>query len=397
MEFTLDIAVVMGISGLAVLLFIKETLPADVVALMAVGALLLSGVVEPEQALAGFSNPAVHTIAAMFVISAGLVKTGVVEQFGRQLIRLGGDNTLLILCLTLVAVVFLSAFVNNTPIVMMMIPLTLSLNRTHGIVPSKFLIPVSYASIFGGCCTLIGTSTNLVVSGIGVQAGLEPLSMFELAPVGVVLAAAGIVYLITIGWRLLPEREIVASQASGGQKRKYVTELIILNDSPLVGQAIRGSLLDGVESLRILQVIRDENILRPPFTGAFLGRDIVILKGEAGDLLTLSRIEGVVLTPQLESEQLKVDTHTHTLAELVVTPGSRFEGSTVREIEFNRHFQISVIALERHGRHRERKMIDDTPLKVGDVILVQGEVQAIDRMWGEEGVILLEGVERTVK
>jgi di/tricarboxylate transporter len=397
LEFTLEMAVVVVITGAAVVLFVKELLPADMVALLVVCGILLSGVTSPKIALSGFSNPAVHTIAAMFVISAALVKTGVVETFGRYLIRLGGDNPVFILLLTLVSVVFLSAFINNTPIVMMMIPLTFSLNRTHDIVPSKFLIPVSYASIFGGCCTLIGTSTNLVVSGMGVNAGLAPLGMFEMAPVGLVLAAVGIVYLVTIGRRLLPERETVASHGSGERSRQYVTELVIHGASPLVGQAIGAPAFGSRDRVRLLQVIRDETILWPPFSGAFRARDMVILKGEAGDMLALSQLAGVELIPQLDSEKPRVDAHTHTLAELVVTPGSPFEGSTVKEIGFHRHFHVTFIALERHGRHREGKKIDDTPLRVGDVILVQGEAKAINRMRGEEGVILLEGVERTVK
>jgi di/tricarboxylate transporter len=390
-------AVIMAISGVAILLFIKETLPADIVALLTVGALMLTGVVEPEKALAGFANPAVHTIAAMFIISAALVKTGVVEQLGKHLIRLGGDSPSAILFLTLVAVVLLSAFVNNTPIVMMMIPLTLGLSRTHGVVPSKFLIPVSYASIFGGCCTLIGTSTNLVVSGMGVNAGLAPLSMFEMAPVGVAMAGAGILYLLTIGPKLLPERESMITKGLGGSVRKYVTELLIREDSPLVGEMVASSALEKPESMRVLQVVRDEIILRPPFRNPLRAGDIVMLKGEAGDILALSRIAGVELTPHSDPDQPQVDGHAHVLAELVVAPGSRFEGSTVREIGFKRHFQVTVVALERQGRHREGKTIDDTPLKAGDVILVQGEVQAIDRMSDEEGIILLEGVEHAVK
>jgi di/tricarboxylate transporter len=310
---------------------------------------------------------------------------------------MGGDSAAVIFVSTLVAVVFLSAFVNNTPIVMMMIPVALGLSRTHGIAPSKFLIPISYASIFGGCCTLIGTSTNLVVSGMGVNAGLEPLGMFEMAPVGAALAVAGILYLVFIGRRFLPDREPVTSQVSGGRIRNYVTELLILEDSPLKGQTLADSELRSGESIRVMQVIRNESILWPPFIGAFREGDIVILEGAASDILAVSRIEGVKLTPHLDAEKPRVDAHSHTLAELVVTPGSRFEGSSVREIGFQRHFQVTVIAIERHGRHREGKKIDDTPLRIGDVILVQGGAPAIDRMRNEDGLILLEGVESTVK
>jgi di/tricarboxylate transporter len=396
LEFTVDMAVVIGVSAVAFLLFLRETLPADMIALLVVVALLLSRVVGPEHALAGFSQPAVHTIAAMFVISAGLVKTGVVESFGRHLIRLGGKNAVVVFLLTLVSVVFLSAFVNNTPIVMMMIPVSLGLSRAHNMPASKLLIPISYASIFGGCCTLLGTSTNLVVSGMGENAGLEPLSMFEMAPVGIILAVVGILYLSLVGQRILPVRETVMSSISEGHIRKYVTELVVQEGSPLIGKDLEATPFKKKNTdLQLLQVIRNEEIFWLPFVGALQPEDILIVRGTATDILAASRASGVSLIPRLEEEKPAADKHSQTLAELVVTPGSRFEGARVQEIGFRQHFNLAVIAIERHGRHREKK-ISDTRLRVGDVILVQGEAVAINNMREEDGVILLEGVERTV-
>lgn len=396
MAFTLDMAIVMAISVVALYLFVRETFSADIVALMVVGALLLSGVVAPRQALAGFANPAVHTIGAMFVISAGLIRTGVVRSFGRQLIRLGGKNVTLVFILTLFTVVGLSAFVNNTPIVLMMIPVILGLSRAHGLPPSKLLIPLSYASIFGGCCTLIGTSTNLVVSGMGVDAGLEPISMFEMAPVGILMAAGGIVYLTTFGRRFLPEHEAVTSHVADGSIREYVTELLVREGSELAGKTLEETLLREEGGLQVLKLIREEDIIWPHVAGSLRPEDILIVKGSASDILEAGRTSGVDLMPHLDTEDLSGKTHSHTLAELVVAPGSEFEGALVHEIGFKRHFQVSAIALERHGRYRERKKIADTRLRVGDVILVHGDARAIDRLKGEEGIILLEGVERTV-
>lgn len=393
MEFTLDMAIVMGISAAALFLFIRETYPVDVIALGVVAALLLSGVVGPEFALAGFSNSAVHTIAAMFVISAGLVRTGVVESFGRHLIRMGGDNPRIVFLLTLVSVVVLSAFINNTPIVMMMIPITLGLSRTHGIPPSKFLIPVSFASIFGGCCTLFGTSTNLVVSGIGVNAGLAPLDVFELAPLGAILAVVGILYLTTIGQKLLPVHEAAASYLSDDRIRNFVTELVIRKGSPLIGKSPDAAAL---ARLHLIQVIRREEILWPPFTGLFEEEDILMLKGSASDILEASHIPGVKLIPHLDEKKPLADIHTQTLAEVVVTPGSRFDGSSVREIDFKNRYQTTVIAVERHGIHREDQKISDLRLRTGDVILVQGEVKDVVKLRNVDGVLLLDGVERTV-
>jgi di/tricarboxylate transporter len=387
-------AVVMGISACALGLFVTEVLSADLVALLVVLAVLVSGVVEPEQALAGFSNPAVHTIAAMFVISAGLLRTGVVESLGRHLIRLGGKSPVVVFLVTLMTVVVLSAFINNTPIVVMMIPVVLGLSRAHGFLPSKLLIPVSYASILGGCCTLIGTSTNLVVSGMAVEAGLAPLSMFELAPVGVIMAGFGIVYLTFFARRILPDRETVTSHVSGGQIREFVTELVVRERSSLVGRHVDETVLGKGRELRVLQVIRGEQIFWPPFADISLrAGDLLIAKGPASDILSAGRKSGLELIPDLDA---KVDAKTHTIAEVVVAPSSRIEGASIREIGFRKHLDVAVLAVERHGRHREREKVVDSRLRVGDVLLVQGDAKSVEQLRNEEGIVLLEGVESTV-
>jgi di/tricarboxylate transporter len=397
MEFTVEMAVVMGISVIALSLFVFEVLAADIVALLAVLAVLVTGVARPEQALAGFSNPAVHTIAAMFVISAGLLKTGVVESFGRHLIHLGEKSPKTTVLLTIVTVVVLSAFINNTPIVVMMIPVTLGLSRAHGIAPSKLLIPISYASIFGGCCTLVGTSTNLVVSGMAEEAGLDPISMFELARVGIILAVVGIVYLALFSRRLLPDRETVTSSVSEGRIREFVTELVVQDGSPLIGEILGDTALGAGGRLQVLQLIRGEKIFWGPERAPRLrAGDMLIAKGPASDIFKAGRSEGVDLIPDLGPEVAKVESGPRTLAEVVVVPGSRFEGASIREIGFRRHFDVAVLAIERHGKHRERDKVVDTPLRVGDVLLVQGEAVAVEQLKSEEGLILLEGVENTV-
>ncbi len=397
MDFTLEMAIVMGISVAALVLFVLEVISPDLVALLAVVAVLLTGVARPEQALAGFANPAVHTIAAMFVISAGLLKTGVVERFGRHLIHFGEKSPKLTFLLTIVTVVVLSAFINNTPIVVMMIPVALGLSRAHGIAPSKLLIPISYASIFGGCCTLIGTSTNLVVSGMAEEAGLEPFSMFELAPVGLVMAVVGVLYLVFFGRRLLPERHTVTSSVSGGKIREFVTELVIKEASPLIGQTLDETRLGTNGKLRLLQLIRGERIYWAPTHGPRLkANDIIIAKGPASEILEAGHASEVDLIPMLSPDAAQVEARTQTLAEIVVAPGSRLEGASILEIGFRRHFNVAALAIERHGKHREREKVVDTELRVGDVVLVQGDAAAVEELKTEEGMILLEGVESTV-
>jgi di/tricarboxylate transporter len=396
-EFTLEMAIVMGISAGALALLAFEILKPDVVALVAVIAIIASGVIEPAEALSGFANPAVHTIAAMFVISAGLIRTGVVEGIGRWLIRFGGRSPTFVFVLTLASVVVFSAFINNTPIVVMMIPVALRLGRAHGLAPSKLLIPISYASIFGGCCTLVGTSTNLVVSGMAGEAGFEPLAMFELAPVGLILAAVGIAYVTLVGRRLLPERRAVTSSISGGRIREYVTEFHLPDDSPLAGLRLRDTPFAGAENLRILQVIRGETIHWPPLGGMELqGGDLLIAKGSATEILAAARNGGADRVPAIGPEDADVRESSLTLAEIVIAPGFRFEGATIREIGFRNHFAVKALAVERHGRHRERRQVMDRQLRVGDVVLVQGDAAALARLALEDGIILQEEVDSTV-
>jgi di/tricarboxylate transporter len=397
MTFTAEMGVVLFVVAGALVFFAREIVSVDLVALFAVLALMLTGVSDPETALAGFSNPAVHTVAAMFAVSAGLIRTGVIERVGRLFIRLAGSSPNRIFVVTLSAVVVLSAFVNNTPIVVMMIPIVLGISRHHGVAPSKLLIPISYASILGGSCTLIGTSTNLVVSGVAVAEGLPPLTMFETAPIGLICAVIGIIYLTLFARRILPERETVTSNVSGGRIREYVTELVIRRGSPLVGKKIADTTLLASGELKLLEVIAGDEILWPPLDRVVLRPDdILIVKGQVTEIVQAGRVEGVDVVPELGPESVSVGATSHTLAEVVVTPGSRFIGATLNEIGFRRHFGVAVLAIQRHGRHRIREKVGSLPLLVGDMLLVQGDAGAVERLKDEEGLILLEGVESRV-
>lgn len=397
MGFTLDMALVMAVSAAALVLFVTERLTPDLVSLLAVLAVMLLGLSGPDTALAGFSNPAVLTIAAMFVISAGLIQTGVVERFTERLIALGGESKFRVFFFTLATVVILSAFINNTPIVVMMIPVALGIGHVHDVAPSKLLIPISYASIFGGICTLLGTSTNLVVSGMAVREGLAPLSMFEMTRIGLVLAAAGLAYLAVFGRRILPHRETVTSSVSDGRIREYLTELVLRPGCTLAGTRLAETSLE-TKGLRVLEVIRGDEILWPPFDEILLEEnDILLVKGSVDEIVEAARRSGVDVIPELGPEGVRIDAVSQTLAEMVISPGSRFEGATIQEIGFRQHFGISIVAIQRHGRHHVREKIGSMRLRTGDMLLVQGEATAVDQLRNEEGAILLEGLEDAVR
>jgi di/tricarboxylate transporter len=396
MEFTADIAVVLAVLGVAFVLFVREVLPPDFVALLSVIALLVTGVAEPGTALAGFANPAVHTIAGMFVISAALLKTGVVDGIGRHLVRFAGRRPGRVLFVTLLAVAALSAFVNNTPIVVMMIPVILRIATSSGLPASKLLIPLSYVSILGGCCTLIGTSTNLIVSGLLQQGGMAPLSMFEMAPVGLALAGAGILYLLTVGHRLLPDHDTVTANVSGGRIREYVTEFLVQPGSPLAGHRLEESPVLRGGRLKVLELIRGEEIFWPPYGPLSIAEgDILIAKGAASDILDASRDTGVDLIPDLGPEEPAGERSALTLAEVIVTPGSASVGSSIAESPLTRRIGLSVLAIQRHEHHIRNKL-SEARFRTGDILLVEGTAAAVEQLRGEEGFLLLEGIEDAI-
>lgn len=386
-------------------LFMVEVIAIDLVALAIPIVLVLADILTPmsllsaEEAVAGFSNRAVVTIAMMFVLSAGLVRTGAVDFVGHRILDAARGREPLAVAYMMGVVAVLSAFINNTPIVVVFLPIVLNLARQLEVSPSRLLIPLGFASIFGGMCTLIGTSTNLVVDGIlrsEDRFGVEPLSMFEFAPVGAVLAVAGIAYLLLFGRWLLPSRTTVSSFTGGESLREYVTEVEVGPGSSHVGKRIAETFLASGGKIRVLEVIRAETILWPPFDEVVLEvGDLLLIKGEVGDLVDLHGKEGLALIPELATGELRMATRETTLAELVISPNSRLIGQRVRDVALRQTFGVAVIAVQRRGVHLRRK-VSDLVLRFGDILLVQGAVGALRELRHRAEFILLEGVDETV-
>ena len=368
---TFEIILVLAILVSAVACFATERLPVDLVALLVLSALLVGGILTPEQALSGFSNTATVTVAAMFVLSAGLARTGLVSLLGRRLAtvgRLGLRPTLLAL-MALIGLV--SAFINNTAAVAIFLPIVLDLARSMRCSPSKLLIPLSFASMFGGVCTLIGTSTNILVSSIATQHGLAPLSMFELSPLGLPLFAVGALYLLFVGVRLIPDRRGGEDLAQSYGMGDYLTEILVLPDSPAVGRPLRDSPLVRDLDLDVLEIQREERALPAP------GADEVL---EAGDLLrvrcdveTIRRAEkqkGIVLKSGLKWRAEDLRSSEATLLEAVVAPGSHLEGRTLKEARFRQIYGGTALAIRHRGRVM-RERLGMTRLGSGDVLLVE--------------------------
>lgn len=368
---TFEIGLVLAILAGAIACFAMERLPVDLVALLVLSALLGSGLLTPEQAVSGFSNIATVTVAAMFVLSAGLVRTGVVGLLGKRLTRVGrlGLRPTLIALMALIGVV--SAFINNTAAVAIFLPIVLGLARDTGISPSKLLIPLSFASMFGGVCTLIGTSTNILVSSIAAQHGLSPFGMFELSPLGLVMFALGALYLLTAGIRLIPDRRAGADLTQSYGLGDYLTEILVLPESPAVGRLLRESPLVRDLDLDVLEIQRGGRALLEPGPETVLAAgDLLRVRCDVRKIHQAEKQEGIVLKSGLKWRDEDLRSSRPSLLEAVIVPGSALEGKTLKDAGFRQIYGGTALAI-RHRGEVMRERLGLTRLQAGDVLLVE--------------------------
>ncbi|MHC5211477.1 MAG: SLC13 family permease [Planctomycetota bacterium] len=398
---TFEQLVVLGVLAGAFLAFVTERLPVDLVGLLVMVALAVTGVLTPEQTFGGFASSALITIACMFVLSEGLIRTGALDIVTESLLGLAhGKKPRLVVALML-AVALSSAFVNNTPVAVIFLPVVLAVAVRLDVLPSRLLLPMSYASILGGTCTLIGTSTNLLVSQVAEQHGYRAIGMFELSVPGLIFAAIGFLYLATIGRRLLPKRATVTTSVSGGRIREFVTEIQFRDNSPLVEKSYQ-EVLAKVPGVTPLMVIRGEEtymapLLPNPRTQFIRGGDVLLLKGEPGSINALVSKEGVTLPPELGALMAAPGVgKALTMVELVVNPNSPMIDRTIANMEFSRrHGGASVIAILRRDEHL-RERVGEIRLRMGDTLLVACDEAHLDDLRHTDEFILLEGVSHEV-
>lgn len=355
----LDAWLTLAILVAAAALFISERLRVDVIALMVLSALLVLGLVDPDDALAGFSSEATITVAAMFVLSAGLSRSGALLGLGRSLSRI--RNPWLMLAIVLAVVGPVSAFINNTAAVAVFLPLLLAAAVASRRAPSKFLIPLSYVAQMGGVCTLIGTSTNLLVNGIAKQAGQPGFTLFEFSELGVLFLGAGVVYLMIAGPLLLPEREAPALPASD-EIGKYVTELRVPGGSPLVGRMVADLRAMETHRVYVLELIRGDEKHWAPRSTAIDVDDRLLVQGEWPKLTAFAQTHGLRLDAVPQGER-------GVLVEAMVAPNSRLEGRTLGDVALPEQHQSQVIAIYRRGQ-RVSEQLRSLPLTAGDLVML---------------------------
>ncbi|MBW2560787.1 MAG: anion permease [Deltaproteobacteria bacterium] len=374
-----DTVLVLIIVVVATILFITETLRVDVTALCVLVALLLLHLIGPEQTLYGFANTATAIVAAMFVLSAGLVRTGLVEWLARHLDRFAGRGERRLIVVLCIMAASLSAFMVNTATVAILIPVTVILAKTRNVAPSRVLIPLSFASQFGGVCTLIGTSTNVLVNSMATSSGLKPFHLFEFAPMGIVLAVIGVIYLTFFSRALIPKREGADEQIDKYRLADYLSEMRVTSDSPLAGKRWREIDSKDLSDIDLIKIIRGGKATWRASATKIRHNDFLLLHGNADALIKMknnyrleTKADAVIHDKELESDKIE-------LIEALVPPRSRLIGRTLRGAEYIERFGCVVLAMQRRGKVL-RDRLADISFDDGDTLLLQCDKDSVRRI-----------------
>ncbi|MGI8409080.1 MAG: SLC13 family permease [Pyrinomonadaceae bacterium] len=386
------IAITLVLLVVAIILFATEKLPVDVVGILLVLALIMTRVLTVQEGVAGFGNDIIITIAGLFILVGGLIKTGIVDLIGRRLYRLAGDNEFVLIALIMTVAAASASVLKNTTTTAMFLPVIIGLAAKAKVAPSKLLMPLAFGAILGGSCTLIGTSTNLAVSGAITRYGLAPFSMFELTTVGIVIFAAGMFYMLVLGRKMLPNRGGGTSLTDDYSIREYISELVVLPNSRLVGKTLGESNINIELELNVLGIIRgDEKRIAPSANEGIEAGDLLIVEGTIDDILRVKEEVGLEIKPDFKLNDGVLESDSVELFEVMVMRDSHLVGQTLKSVRFRQNYALTVLAINRHGETFINKL-SGVNLKFGDVLLVQGTRNEIEPLVVEGEMLLLEDV-----
>jgi di/tricarboxylate transporter len=386
---TVPVAIVLVLLVAAVLNFAREWIPLEIFALLVMSALIVTGILTPQETFLGFANSAVIMIAGVMVLSGAVLHHGAAAMIARQIARFAGASERKNAALLLSAVNGVSSIINNVAATAMFIPVAEGMARRYRVPRSRYLMAIAFASMTGGMCTLIGTSTNVAVAGVMEQLGLAPLGFFELTPVGITVAVVGLGYLLWGAPRLLASVPDDAPVEAYGL-RPYLYEILVPPDSPLAGRSLAELDPGRRFGVTVLAIVREqERIVSPRAEETILPRDLLLVEGAAETLPSIARARGLDLKSMPDGSGFVADDAR--LVEATVSYNSPFLGKTLKELDFRKRFSVSVLAIHR----REAVVLDKVGhirLQAGDVLLVYGREDALARLGGEETMLLIENV-----
>ena len=377
----LEIFLTLATIVVAMVLFALERVPASVTGLGVLLFLIIAGLLSPEEAFAGFGSGVVLMILGILIMTEALGRTGVTDAIGRWILQHTETNERTFLLVVMVAAVVVGAFMSNTAATAFFLPIVIGLARRAELSPAKFLMPLAFASVLASSITLLGTSTNIVVSGMMADYGMTPLGMFELSPAGLPIALAGLVYMFFLGRRLVPDR-IPQEQIEDFSARLYLSELLIEEDSSLVGQTLSQAGLGEELDLKVLRVIRDDSRFIVPRSFTKLeAEDVLLVEGEREDILRAKDMDAVAIKAEAKLPDYDLDPEEIGLAEVILLPDSPLIGRTLKSLDFRLQYGLQVLAINRYGETLRRKL-SHVRLRAGDMLVVQGErehIQTLER------------------
>lgn len=396
MEF--DAIITLVVIALAITLFVTEIITIDLVSMLVMVTLILFGVITPEEGVQGFSSNATITVVFMFIISATVLKTGSLQYLAHKLSNTFRYNYRLGMVLMMILIAGISAFINNTPVVVIFIPVIIQIAHASGQSPTKMLIPLSFASIFGGTCTLIGTSTNILVSGIAEKYGLPALGMFESASMGLIFVAFGTLYMIFIGDKLLPKRNAERDLEKKFHASDYLTEIELLENANSVGKKIMNSILVKELEMDIIEVRRGESKFTLP-QGDFIlqAGDILKAKCDVEKIKTLKNRAKINVTPSIKIGGDDLQGNNSTLVELVMTADMDYSGKTLKDLDFRVKYRAIPLAIKQRDEVVHNNLYN-IQLSPGDVILAEvkthyvNEIKKMERSTEAPFAILSEDI-----
>lgn len=369
--------------------FVRERIAVELVAMSGFAAVMLLGILPTERAAAVFGNSGPLIVACMFILSGALRRTGSIELLGSWFEQIGGKSPLRMIAALFLIVAPLSAMVNNTPVVVVFLPILIGISRSLNIPASKLLMPLSFAAIVGGTCTLVGTSTNVLAAEIAVANGMAAFGMFEITALGLIYLAVAGTYMLTVGYRLTPIRDTLSAMFEPEANREFITYAVIGKDSPLVGQTVTETRLGRNRRLRIIDIVRRGRRLRRPLNQLqFEEGDQLLIKAQLSGVVDLKDDKSLLIAGNDDLGLEQVHTESAVLMEGILGPNSLFVGKTLRELNFRQRYGVLILAVHRGGKNI-REDIENTPLSFGDTLLVEGPAERMRQLFEERDFINL--------